>query len=68
MIKDDAIEELFEKFYADEDFIKLLSMCADNRDVSGLADIIVGTHAVIQQGVVYNNLGLVIANGYGKWI
>ncbi len=29
---------------------------------SGLADIIVGTHAVIQPGVVYNNLGLVIAD------
>lgn len=28
----------------------------------GLADIIVGTHAVIQEGVLYNNLGLVIAD------
>jgi hypothetical protein len=29
---------------------------------SGLADIIVGTHAVIQQGVTYKNLSLVIAD------
>lgn len=29
---------------------------------NGLADIVVGTHAVIQEGVVYNNLGLVIAD------
>ncbi len=29
---------------------------------NGLADIVVGTHAVIQEGVIYNNLGLVIAD------
>lgn len=29
---------------------------------SGLADVIVGTHAVIQENVIYKNLGLVIAD------
>ncbi len=29
---------------------------------SGLADVVVGTHAVIQDSVIYNNLGLVIAD------
>lgn len=28
----------------------------------GMADIIVGTHAIIQEGVVYKNLGLVVAD------
>ena len=41
MIKDEAIEELFESYYGDEEFIKLLSLYSDNRYVSGLANIII---------------------------
>ena len=40
MLKDEAIEELFENNYDNEEFISLLSLYADNRDESGLAEII----------------------------
>ncbi len=40
MMKDEAMEELFEEYYDDEEFIRLLSLYADNRDDAKLADII----------------------------
>ncbi|MDY3928633.1 MAG: UvrD-helicase domain-containing protein [Clostridia bacterium] len=40
MMKDEAIEELFEEYYDNEEFIKLLSLYADSRDDSNLSDII----------------------------
>jgi len=40
MLKDDVLEELFEKYYADEEFIRLVCMFSESRDDSGLAKII----------------------------
>lgn len=41
MMKDEAIEELFEEYYGDDDFIKLLSYYSDSRDDSALGEIII---------------------------
>ena len=40
MLKDDAMEELFEQSYSNEDFCNLLNLFSDGRDDTVLADVI----------------------------
>ena len=40
MLKEETLEELFEIYFSNENFIKLLSIYADNRDEAGLGDIL----------------------------
>ena len=40
MLKDDVLEELFEEYYSDEEFIGLVCMFSESRDDSGLAKLI----------------------------